>query len=259
MNAAQFFKKFFLFSFFLLLFSPVFSSPALAVVTLFLEPSSGAYQIGESFDLSVKLNTGGAETVGVDALMIFNPVVLTLNNITFGDLYSDNTKNLTEANSSGKFYFSSANVSSAFPFANTTPETLAILKFTAKANGTSPVRFDCTDGVLVDTNVWEQGTRGGDAVDLLVCSNATGGSYQVGEVTVTPTPTNTPGPTSTPTPTPGAGVPTSTPTPTNTPGPTATPTPTPVQKLPETGMVANTLILSIIGGGLILLGLSLAF
>lgn len=241
MNLAQILKPFFLVSFFCFLFFLVFATEALAIVTLSLDPASGTYEPQKSFDIAVKLNTGGAETVGVDALMNFDPAILTLNDIVFGTLYSDNQKSLGEANTTGKFYFSSGNVSSAFSFSNTSPETLATLKFTAKAAGTSPLSFDCTDGSLVDTNVWEKGTRGGDAVDLLVCSNATGGSYQVQGAGATPPP---PGATATPTPGPTA---------TPTTGLTATPT------VPVTGTVENTMILSIIGGSLFLLGLILAF
>jgi len=255
MITTQVLKKLFLFSLFWFFFSIIFNTPASAAVTLFLDPPSDTFDIGENFEVLVKLNTGGAKTVGVDALMNFDPAILQLKGLSFGTLYSENNENLTKAETTGGFYFSSANLSSAVSFSNSTAETLATLKFTAKAAGTSQVTFKCTAGSLVDTNVWEQGTRGGDAVDLLICTNATGGSYQVegAGVTSTPTPTTQPGPTATPTPGPSP-----TPTPTPLPG-TPTSTPTPAKELPVAGGFENTAILSIIGGGLVLLGLALAF
>lgn len=239
-KAALVFKKLFLFSSFYFLVSIFLASPVLAAVSLSLQPSSGSFDAGNPFTVSVQLNTGGAQTVGVDAMMSFNPQILKLDGIVFGELYDENNKSLGEADTTGEFYFSSSNASSAIAFSNTSPETLATLQFTAKAAGTSALTFDCSDGSLVDTNVWEQGTRGGDAVDLLLCSSATGGSYQVsGEA-----------PPSTPTPPAEA-----TATPTSAPGATATPAP--AEEIPAAGRIINTSILSILGIGLVLLGLAL--
>lgn len=169
---------FLLFTFAFLLATPV----ALAQqASLSLSPSTGTFAKGCQFTVDVKLNTGGGQTDGTDAILLYDNARLSTNNsaIASGNIYPDYPgNNVDEA--AGRITISGlSSITSAFSGSGT----LATITFTIKSDateGTGKVRFDFDPNdkaKTTDSNVVERGT----VSDIL--SSVIDGTYNVGSGT----------------------------------------------------------------------------
>jgi len=220
---------------------------ATPATTLAISPPSVTKTVGDSFVLQITVNTETNSVVAADLDINFNPQVLELTGISPGEFFTSPTEaSKTINNTTGNVLYALTSFTAQPGSGN-----LASVVFNAKGVGTSPISFGSQTGVYASggENVLQQTSPG--------TVNITGGA--------TPTPTPTSGPTSTPTPAGQGGgtIPTSTPTPT--PKPTATPTPqttsgttptpTPLETLPSTGNPGLTILFSILGLTILIVGL----
>lgn len=216
---------------FLALFFPfsVFAQAA----TLSLAPSSGAFNRNCNFTLDIRLDTGGAQTYGTDAILTYDSSRFTATSISTGNIYVDYAGNSID-DSLGRIVVSGlASVSS--PFAG--QGSLATINFTVKENaptGATQIKFDFDPSdkqKTSDSNVAERGKT----TDIL--SSVVNGNYTVGTgVCGKGGPGDGPG------------------------GPTATPsgqlpTQPPVKVLPPAGTEQLTFTLAIVGLVLVALGI----
>jgi len=219
--------------FVLLLISPTYALAA----TLSLSPSTGTFNQGCSFNLEIKLDTGGQQTDGTDAIVLFDQGKLTATNVTTGSIYSD-YPGTTPDNDAGKVTVSGlASVSSAFSGTGT----LATINFTVKetaSTGATMVKFDfdANDKTkTTDSNVVQRGT----VLDIL--SSVSGGNYTIGTGTC------------------GAPAPVVTTLPKTGQGAVSVSTPSgqevPLKTLPPAGSEQLTLTLTIVGSVLTILGI----
>lgn len=172
-----------------LLFPVTYSmSPALAAsANLSLSPALGTFNKGCSFSVDIKVDTGGAQTDGTDAILFYDQTRFIATAVRSGTTYSDYPGNIIDV-VNGKVTVSGlASVSSPFSGSGT----LATIDFTVLETapaGATKVRFDfdpADKAKTIDSNVVERGT----IADIL--SFVSDGNYTVGtgSCTVTPTPT----------------------------------------------------------------------
>lgn len=203
-----------------------------AGATLSLSPSSGTFNKGCNFTLEIKLDTGGAQTDGTDAILIYDPTRFTATTIRSGTIYSDYPGNSVDTQL-GKITISGlASVSAPF----TGQGTLATIDFTVLSTapeGATQITFDfdsADKSKTTDSNVVERGT----VVDIL--SQVTNGNFAVGSGSCnTPVVTQIPG---------GKGAPIITTIPTKTKTP-----------LPEAADFKTTFVLGAGGVFLVILGI----
>lgn len=165
------------------------ATPALAFAsTLSLSPSSGTYNRGCSFTLDINLDTQGTQTDGTDAIVFYDPSILTANSISNGTIYQDYPGNNIDAQN-GKITVSGlASVTQAFSGQGT----LATLNMTVKDNATAGVtqmRFDFDPNnktKTTDSNVVERGSVT-DTLSSVVDGNYTVGTGSCGSAAETPT------------------------------------------------------------------------
>ncbi len=152
----------------------IFPGGALAA-TLSLSPNTGTFNKGCSVQLKINLDTSGAQTDGTDAILLFNPTILTpVQTIQNGTIYPDYSNVVDALN--GKVTVSGiASVAQAYSGQGT----LATVNFTVNNNAAGPltVKFDFDPNdkqKTTDSNVAERGTL----ADLL--SSVSDGNYTVG-------------------------------------------------------------------------------
>jgi len=208
--------------------------------TLSLDPSTGTFNRGCSFSVNVNIDTGGSQTDGADAILIYDPSRVTANSITNGTVYPDYPGNNIDAQSGKISILSLASVTAGFSGKGV----LATINFTVKdsaATGVTQVKFDfdpLNKAKTTDSNVVERST----VVDIL--NSVVDGNYTVGAGSC------------------GVGQPTPTPASTQRPrtggtGDSGTPSSTyiPPKTLPEGGTPQFTATLAIMGGVLTILGI----
>jgi hypothetical protein len=205
-----------------------------AGVSLSFSPASGSVIAGDTFDIEVVLETGGAKTDGVDLLISYDDLKLETKNAVLGDLY-DNKINV-DVSQPGKIVLQAVSDAGS-SFAGT--GTLAVISFRAVAGGLAPVSFEMEAGSYLDCNVNYEGKDILTSVSngaYTVFPQGAGGEEKVLAQTTTGTPT---------------------PTTYGTPTPTTYLTPTPTGTLPATGFFEPTVMGAAFGGLLILVALSL--
>lgn len=158
---------------------PYFLFPAHAQqASLSLSPVSGTFNRGCSFILNINLSTGGEDTDGTDAILIYDPSRFSATSISNGTIYSEYAgNNIDEQN--GKITISGlASFSSRFNGSGK----LATINFVVKeaaATGATQITFDFnpTDKAkTTDTNVVKRTDI--DVVDVL--NSVTNGNYTIG-------------------------------------------------------------------------------
>lgn len=224
----------------ILIFAAIFlplGLPSLALAVdphLSLSPVSGSYS--SSFDLQIKINTGGKAAGGVDVYLQFPKDLLSATSFTGGTAFPK-TYSLIK-NDEGKWrisgWFPLEQAGESFTGAD---GLVGTAKFTPLGSGTAAITFVCTAGQTNETNIVEKATT----QDVIVCTANAAGSYTV---------SSSGGPTNTP----AVGA-TNTPAPTNTPAVGATATP----KVPVTGISGPTVGFLGLGVLAILTGLMLVF
>ncbi len=200
-----------------------------------------AATVGNDVDVKVLINTAGKQTLGGDAIVVFDSNLLGIKSAqkgTFYEVFQDHTIGGT----TNKYLLSAWQTTEVNPVSNTADTLFGTVTFTAKTAGSATLSFDCTTG-SIDSNIWDT-----TQADILKCADTKPLTFTIGGPgpTATPAATLTPGPTSTPSAT-------STPRPTSTRAPTNTPRPT-VSILPRSGTAEITIgalglgaILTIVG------------
>lgn len=221
--------------------SEVFAQAA----TLSLDPSTGAFNRGCSFSLAVNLDTGGAQTDGTDAILIYDTSRFTAVSITNGTIYPDYPGNNIDSQAGKITMAGLASVSTAFAGKGV----LATVNFKVNdtaATGATQITFDFdpnNKSKTTDSNVVQRDP----IVDVL--NSVVNGSYTIG--------TGVCGAQATPTPTPLATFIPGTGGPVSTPSATLAPTPIPTKQpyLPPAGSADLTFTVAITGGILTILGI----
>lgn len=152
--------------------------------TLSLDPSQKGAIVGASFTVNININTGGQQTSGADALITFDPAILNVVSVSNGGFYTNFASNPISG-SANKYLISGFETDPTSLKSGT--GILATVTFSGKANGTSPVSFDCTTGSKADSNILQSGTSN----DIINCSALAAGSYTIGPAGATPITQNT--------------------------------------------------------------------
>lgn len=167
---------FFVFILWLLITPAEIFAQAAQTATLSLSPSTGTFNPGCSFTASVNLDTGGVETDGTDAILIYDPTRLTATQITNGSIYPDYPGNNIDPQKGTILISGLASVTTPFKGQGL----LASVNFTVANNappGVTEVKFDFDSqnkGKTTDSNVVQRVT----VVDVL--NSVVNGSYTVG-------------------------------------------------------------------------------
>ncbi len=181
---------------------------------LYFEPADGNYNVGDTFDVILQIDTGEKEAMAADALISFDQNKLKVNQVSEGDFFSGFDYNIENANGKLTIY----SFSEQALVTNSGVGEIATITFEATAEGTASVSFLCESGVDTDSAIWDQ--SGNDLIDCAACGS---GSYTIGQGEPEPEPTTAP----------------------------EEPTPTP-SELPETG-IETPLLIAALGGGIMLL------
>ena len=166
---------------------------------LSLSPASGSYNVGDTFKVTIKIDSAGQVVGAADAVGIFDSAKLEITSIdmapnmvfnpvggTGGSCMSSNSADWAN----GKFMETCYSAMSAGDKA--VNGDLAVINFKAKASGTAVVSFTCTGGTA-DSNIIQSTT----VKDVIVCSANRGGTYTINisgdnsETTAENTPTPT--------------------------------------------------------------------
>ena len=128
-----------------------------------LLPSSAAYKVGGSFDVTINLDTDKGLTVGTDLIVSYDAKKLEVVDadltkpgvqIQAGSLYDTNPVNIEKA---GKIYLGAIASPGKKQFAGS--GTLAVIKFKGKTAGQAGVTIDFTPGLTTDSNVTTADSR----------------------------------------------------------------------------------------------------
>ena len=149
-----------------------------AAGTFALSPASGNFNKGCSFKVDVMVNTGGANSDGADAIIIYDPTRLTVTSVTTGQAYS-NYPISSATPATGRITISGVapegqtfNGSAIFASLNMTV-------VAAAPSGATQMRFDFDPNDKTKTADSNIGTiEGGTIIDTL--NSVTDGSYTVG-------------------------------------------------------------------------------
>jgi hypothetical protein len=211
--------------------------PARAMATAYftLNPTSGSYTTGSTFDVVMGVNSGTEKVIGLDIKATFDASKLEVESIVKGSVPDDGYQ-FTYTNSSPIIDNSAGTFEVTLPSANSSVYTgvvanheLLKITFKAKATGTAALNYVCTAGSVAETNIINDSGN-----DVVACGSNQSGSYTItatSSSSVTSTPTLTPTPTST----------------SSTTSSTSAPTSTSTATLPETGGAAETMALVILG------------
>lgn len=159
-----------------------------AAASLSLSPAAQTVEVGQNFDVTVQLNSGGANTDATDVILNYDATKLTLVTAALGDLYENRL--VTNVSVSGKVTLRASSTPGSY-FSGT--GTFATLSFKGKNQGLAAANFDFSANSTTDCNVAYAGS------DIL--GSVTNGSYTIaaaGTLNLTPTTTGN-SPTSRPT------------------------------------------------------------
>lgn len=143
--------------------------------TLSLSPTSGTFNKGCSFSLEVKVDTGGAQTDGTDAIIFYDPTRFNAVKINNGTAYADYSGSNIDVKN-GKITVSGLATGSTFSSSGT----LATIDFKvldAAPIGATQIKFDFDPNdkaKTIDSNIVEHGT----VVDVL--NQVQDGTYTIG-------------------------------------------------------------------------------
>lgn len=184
------------------------------------EPTSVSTDVGQTFEIKINVDSGGEQILSTDAVVLYNKDILSVQSVSEGTFFPTVTYDTSQE---GQAY-----VAGMVDDPATWKEgsgTVATVVFSAIANGSTALTFDCTPGETIDSNIAKNDLH---ATDIIECSaNGTTDVVVGGDDTGT---TGTP----TPTPTTSAGGGTS--------------------ELPQSGILDNVLKYSVPGIILLILG-----
>lgn len=131
---------------------------------------------GSTFKVTIGVDSGAAKSMAVDAFLSFDSSKLEVVSIDAPATPAfANTMGKNIYNADGKFDMS-FNPSGDSVLSESTAITgdLAVVTFRAKNTGTAEVKFTCTAGSTIDTNIFD--TTGNDVID---CASNVNGSYTI--------------------------------------------------------------------------------
>lgn len=141
-----------------------------------LTSPSGSHENGATFKVTVGVDSGTAKSMAVDAFMTFDATkleVLSIDAPTTSAFVNSMGKNIY--NTTGKMDMSFNPSGDAVLSESTAIKgDLAVITFKAKAVGTAEVKFTCTAGSTIDTNIFD--TTGNDVID---CASNVNGTYTI--------------------------------------------------------------------------------
>jgi len=255
MKPAKIFLSSLIFSFFAVFSaSPVFAADA----ALSLSPREGEVASGNTLEVDINVDTGGASVSAIDIIVSFDPskfeVSVDDSSKILSQFYPSDANERVD-NNAGEVRFNNFVGATEDPFSG--QGTISTLVLTPKVDsGTSSFMFDFTEGSEADCNVIDTAT----VSDILTTTED--GTYSItagsgGDGDTSPTPTTAANPTSSPTPSPASrgaddtedtgGTEDSTPTPT-----TATLPET--NEAPDTGDSLVSALLTLFGASLLFTG-----
>jgi len=168
-------RKIFIASIVFAILSILILPQTIKAATLSLFPSSGSFEVGQTFNVSIILDTQATNTDGVDIYYLnYDPSLLEVQDadsgqagvqINPGSLFSNTVSNSVDT-TNGKIDFSQT--SSGGNYFNGTG-TVANITFKVLSQGTANITFDFTLGTTTDTNV--------DAYGVDILSDVVNGSY----------------------------------------------------------------------------------
>lgn len=159
--------------------SGVNAKSVMAGAKLYLDPSSGARSLNESFTVTVNVDSAGESVGGVDVIGTYDSSRLELvsvskaSNMVFDNVDGGGTCSIIDSSDDGKFSFS-CNANSAVGSGSVNGD-LAVLSFKAKATGTATVNFTCSGTSTVDSNIVKSST----SADIISCTENGNGSYTI--------------------------------------------------------------------------------
>lgn len=176
----------------LVVFSLIMARPAIAAGPLLkFSPSTGSYNNGDTFSVTIGVDSGTEKSQGVDAWVTFDATKLEVVSIekaatpAFPFALGKNIYNDT-----GKFDISCTSTDMGTYEATTLLGDLVVVTFRAKSTGTVNVNFTCTAGSTIDSNIFNM-----SALDVINCATNVNGVYTInagGGTTADPTATPVP-------------------------------------------------------------------
>jgi hypothetical protein len=159
-----------------------FAMPVLThAATLFVAPSSGQFDIGKTFSISLRVNSTGQAVNAIEGVLSFDPSQLQVVSVTSpGSIFNLNVQNPEYSNTAGTVRFTGVILNPGYTGAS---GSLITVTFRAAGQGTARVSY-ATAAVLANDG---QGTN--------VLSGTSGGSYTIGSAAPTASPDAAPTPT----------------------------------------------------------------
>lgn len=159
------------------------------------EPTSVSTDVGQTFEIKINVDSSGEQILSTDAVVLYDKDILSVQSIAEGTFFPTVTYDTSQE---GQAY-----VAGMVDDPATWKEgsgTVATVVFSAIANGSTTLTFDCTPGETIDSNIAKNDLH---ATDIIECSaNGTtdvvvgGGGEDDGGTTATPTSTPASGGTS---------------------------------------------------------------
>lgn len=168
-----------------------------AAAYLTVDPTSGSYSTGDTFKVTLGVNSGGETIGGVDGVGTYDSAKLDLTSIVQADgmVFADSdyggSCTIDKTAADGKFSFSCYSNSTVGDKA--VNGSLVTLTFEAVSSGTASLNYTCTSGSTTDSNI----VKSSSVTDIITCSSDQSGSYTISGASTT----TDDGATSTPTPT----------------------------------------------------------
>ncbi len=123
--------------------------------TLSMSPSTGNYRVGQSFTVTIQGNSGGLALDGVDIVLHYDPLVLSVNSITAGSIFP-NTPVQANDPSIGEIHISSHSNGQPIVVSGS----LASIQFTVIGSGQTNVTFDYNSGSNARSDMSQNGNPG---------------------------------------------------------------------------------------------------
>lgn len=131
-------------------------------VSLFFSPVQKIIPVGEEFKITVNVSSGNNETLGTDAVITFDPKILSATKIKAGKIYPFSPSTLVDIdNVHGKVSFSGTVGGLGIP--KVVEGILGEVFFKAKQSGTTQIGFDWESNSTTGSHIVPQNER----IDLL--------------------------------------------------------------------------------------------
>ena len=172
----------FLSTIFVLLFSATIF-PVLAQTTsphFSLSPTVKEVNVGETFNVTVTIDTGGDDCNGADAIINYDSSLLEVTSTQEGSFFP--TITIVTATVGEVSIYGVADTGDS----KSGSGTLATITFKGKAAGTATVNFSCQENSTTDSNINDTNDE-----DVVICSENVGASYVINEATSSATATPT--------------------------------------------------------------------